>query len=182
MPRIPALDPQTAPEAAKPYLDGFQKKIGRVPNIFKTMAGAPTLLEVYTAFSGAMAKTSLPATLREQIALACAAETHCDYCASAHTAIGKGAGLTDAQATAALDGRADNPRSQAAINLARDLIRHPQTFTDAQYQALKTAGFNDQEIMEMVAVISLNLFTNFFNHVADTAIDFEPVIKTAQAA
>jgi uncharacterized peroxidase-related enzyme len=182
MPRIQPIDPANAPAAAQPMLEGLNKKMGRVPNIFKTMAQAPSVLEAYMTFSGAMAKSSLPATLREQIALACAGATNCDYCASAHTVIGKGAGLNDDQTAHALQGRADDTRAQAAITFARALIAAPKVVTDAQFDALRNAGFNDAEIMEIVAVISLNLFTNFFNHVTDPDVDFAPIIRTQTAA
>ena len=178
MPRIQAIDPATAPEAAKPMLDGLNKKLGRVPNIFKTMAQAPAVLEFYMGASGAMAKSSLPASLREQIALACAGVTGCDYCASAHTAIGKGAGLTDAQAASALHGKSDDARGQAAVTFARALIADPVHVSDEQVNALRNAGFSDTEILEIVGVISLNLFTNFFNHVADPEVDFLPLVTT----
>ncbi len=182
MPRIQPVSLDQAPEAAKLMLEGLNKKLGRVPNIFKTMAIAPSVLELYMGASGAVAKSSLPASLREQIALACAGATGCDYCASAHSVIGKGAGLTDAQTSAALHGRADEARAQAAMTFARDLIAHPQHVDDAQVTALRQAGFNDAQILEIVAVISLNLFTNFFNHVADTTCDFEPFVSTKDVA
>lgn len=182
MPRIQPIDPSNAPEAAKPMLDALNQKLGRVPNIFKTMAIAPSTLEFYMAASGAMAKSSLPAALREQIALASAGLTGCDYCASAHTVIGKGAGLTDAQANAALHGNADDAKAKAAVTFTRQLIANPQQVSDAQVQSLRTAGFNDAQILEIVGVIALNLFTNFFNHVADTECDFQPCISTKDVA
>lgn len=182
MPRIQPIDPATAPEAAKPMLDGLNKKLGRVPNIFKTMAMAPSVLEFYMGASGAMAKSSLPATLREQIALASAGATGCDYCASAHTAIGKGAGLSDTQASSALNGKADDARAQAAINFTRAVVANPVSVGEKEFETLRSAGFSDAEVLEIIGVVSLNMFTNIFNHVVDPDIDFQPVVSTKDVA
>jgi uncharacterized peroxidase-related enzyme len=183
MPRIQPIDPADAPAAAKPMLDGLQAKLGRVPNIFKTMALAPATLEMYMGASGAMAKTSLHATLREQIAIACAGATGCDYCASAHSAIGRNVGLSDTEVTSALHGKSSDSKAEVAMNFARTLASNPAAHvTDEQVNALRTAGYSDAQILELVAVTALNLYTNMFNHVVDTVSDFEPFVSTAGAA
>ena len=93
MPRIQALDPASATGRAKELLDGVRRKLGRTPNLMRTMANSPAVLEAYLGFSGALAGGTLPVKLREQIALAVAQVNGCDYCLAAHTAIGKSAGL-----------------------------------------------------------------------------------------
>jgi uncharacterized peroxidase-related enzyme len=182
-PRIQPIDPATAPEAAQPMLEALNKKLGRIPNIFKTMAQAPATLEMYMGASGALAKSSLPTTLREQIAIACAGATHCDYCASAHSAIGKNVGVSDAELQSSLNGKSNDAKTQAALTFVRALAINPAApVTDAQVNALRTAGFGDAQILEIVAATALNLYTNLFNHVAETVSDFEPFVSTAKAA
>lgn len=181
MPRIQPVEPENAPEAAKPMLDALNKKLGRVPNVFKTMSIAPSVLEMYIGASGAMAKSSLPAPLREQIALASAGATECNYCASAHTVIGKGAGLSDADTAAALKGQATDARAQAAINFTRAFIANPKHVEESQVQALRGAGFNDAEILEICGVIAVNIFTNLINHTAETVVDFLPAVSAKAA-
>ena len=72
---------------------------GGTPNLLTTMAQAPAVLEGYLSLSGALGSGSLPAGLREQVAMAIAGVNGCEYCASAHTAIGKGAGVAEDQRT-----------------------------------------------------------------------------------
>jgi alkylhydroperoxidase family enzyme len=48
--------------------------------------------------------------------------------------------------------------------------------SDADLSTARQAGVTDAEIAEVVGVVSLNLFTNYFNHVADPQIDF-PVVQ-----
>ena len=47
--------------------------------------------------------------------------------------------------------------------------------TDQELEAVRSAGFSDEEIVEIIGNVAVNLFTNYFNHVADTEIDFPKV-------
>ncbi len=172
MPRIPPVDPVQAAGKTKELLDAVQKRLGMVPNIMRTMAQSPSVLEAYLAFSGAMAHSSLPAALREQIALAVARVNQCRYCVAAHTALGKKAGLTETQVQESLQGRSSDPKADAAIQFARRVVEVRGHVTDGDVAALRQAGYGDAQIAESAAAVSLNIFTNYFNHIADPAIDF----------
>lgn len=173
MARIQPNDKPT-PEAQK-TLDGLKEKLGTVPNIFQTFSHSPAVLDFYMQGSGALGKTSLSAALRESIALTVAGLNGCDYCASAHTVIGKGAGLDDDEAGQNLHAKSNDSKAQAALDFAAKLVENRANVTDADVQAVKDAGYSDGEVLEIVAVVAFNIFTNYFNHVADTDIDFPPV-------
>src|SRR3978361_95611 len=100
MSRLHAVDPSTATGKAKELLDAVKGKLGIVPNMTRVMAASPVVLESYLAFSGALSGGLLDAKTREQLALLTAQENHCDYCLSAHTAIGKMVGLNDGEIVA----------------------------------------------------------------------------------
>ncbi|MEM6393108.1 MAG: carboxymuconolactone decarboxylase family protein [Planctomycetota bacterium] len=175
MPRFQPTTLDTAPDASKPLLEAVQSKLGRVPNIYGTMAHAPAVLKFALQGSGILGETSLSAAVREQIALTVAGANQCEYCAAAHTAIGKMNGLDDDQTTAALRAEADDPQAQAAVTLARQLVEREGHPTDDQIAAFKAAGYGDQQVQEIIAVVAFNIFTNYFNHVAQTDIDFPQV-------
>jgi uncharacterized peroxidase-related enzyme len=176
MPRIkPNSNP--APEA-QAQLDGLKAKLGSIPNIFGTFANSPAVLNFYMQGSGALGKTSISASLRESIALTVAGLHGCDYCASAHTVIGKGAGLNDAEAAKNLHAQSADAKIQAALDFAAKLVVSRANATDADVQAVKDAGYTDGEVLEIVAVVAFNIFTNYFNHVADTEVDF-PHVSTS---
>lgn len=181
MARIPTLEIEKADPKAKTILDGVNQKLGTVPNIFKTFAHSPAVLEAYMGFSGALANAKLDAKLREQIALAAAGKNNCDYCASAHTVLGQKAGLEEAEIKQNLDGKASCDKSQVALEFVNKVLENRANVEDKDVEALRTAGFSEQEIVEIVATISLNIFTNYFNHIADTEIDF-PVVRTNKVA
>jgi len=181
MQRIAALTTAATPAAAQPLLEAVHKKHGMVPNLFKTFAHSPAVLKYHLAGSEALAASALPAGLREQIALVTAGENECDYCASAHTLMGKGAGLPAAEMAGNLRGRSDNAKTQAALTFAAVIVRERGRVSDAQLQAVRAAGYNEAEVVEIVAVVVANIFTNYFNHIAGTVIDF-PVVKSAAPA
>jgi uncharacterized peroxidase-related enzyme len=177
MQRIKALDPASAPAASKAMLDAVQKKIGMVPNLFKTMAHSPAVLQFYLQQTEALANGSLPVPLREQIALVTAGANGCDYCASAHTLMGKGAGLAAGELADNLRGRSADAKTQSALDLAKAIVNNRGRVTDEQIKAVRDAGYGEAEVVEIVAHVSMNVFTNYFNHIAGTVIDF-PLVST----
>ena len=175
MPRIDPIDPQAAEGKARTLLEAVHKKFGMTPNLTATLAQSPAALEGYLGLSGALAAGSLGAKLREQIAVAVAGASGCGYCASAHTAIGKSVGLPDEELGANLRGSASDPTAQAALDFALAVVEHRGWVSDDDLRRVRDAGFGDGEITEIVANVAQNLFTNYFNHIARTEVDFPPV-------
>ena len=168
------------PEAQE-TLNAVEAKLGMVPNIFKTFAHSPAVLDFYMQGSGALGDTSISAQLRESIALTVAAINSCDYCASAHTAIGAGAGIEADELKSNLSAQSSDPKTQAALDFSAKLVNSNGNPTDADVQALKDAGYTEGEVLEITAVVAFNIFTNYFNHVADTDVDF-PLVSTADVS
>tara|TARA_R110000744_G_C19233177_1_gene548401 strand:+ start:227 stop:775 length:549 start_codon:yes stop_codon:yes gene_type:complete len=177
MPRINPLTIENAPADTAATLSAIKGKIGMVPNIYATMAHAPAALNAALALGEANGKSSLSAKLREQLALTIAGVNSCDYCASAHTAIGKGAGLSEDELASGLNGKAGDPKTQSFLTLAKTIVEKQGHLSDADLSAARDAGITDQEIIEVVAVVAQNIFTNYFNHIADPEVDF-PVVRT----
>jgi uncharacterized peroxidase-related enzyme len=172
MQRLNAVDPQTASGKTKELLDTVQKTFGVTPNMMRTMANSPAVLEAYLNFSGALGKGKLSARLREQVALIVAEANICEYCLSAHTAIGKMVGLSEDDISASRQAKANDPKAEAALNLALHIVVSRGELNDADVNAARQAGLDDGEIAELIANVALNIFTNYFNHIAQTVIDF----------
>ena len=182
MTRIPAVLPESATGKSKTLLDAVQKKLGRVPNLMRTLANAPAALEGYLNLSGALATGQLDAKVREQIALTVAEANLCDYCLSAHTAIGGMVGLSADEIGRARQASSSNPKAHAILKLARSIVVNRGEVADADLAAARAAGITDGEILETTVNVALNILTNYVNHVADTAIDFPAVAPAAAAA
>jgi len=179
MTRIQPLQPTQANEKTQKLLDGVQRGLGMVPNMFKTLAHSSAGLSGYLNFNQALGGALSP-TLREQIALAVANINGCDYCASAHTLLGRNAGISEAELTANLAGQSSDERTQAALSFARAIVEQRGHVTDTELAQIKEAGFTESDIVEIVSVVALNVFTNYFNLVAEPEIDF-PFVGTATA-
>ena len=172
MSRFTQIAPETAIGKTKELLDGVKSKLGLVPNMTRAMANSPAVLNAYLQFSGALAAGSLSAKNREQIALAVGQTNECGYCVAAHSAIGKMVGLTADQIRGSRHATADDARTNALLHFSRKLVETRGQVSDGDVDKMRQAGFTDGEIAETVAGVALNIFTNYFNHVADTDIDF----------
>jgi uncharacterized peroxidase-related enzyme len=175
---IPSYD--EAPAASRPLLDAVKAQLGTVPNLFRLTGLSPAALEGYLGLSKALNRT-LDARIREQIALATAQVSGCDYCLSAHSYLGANlAKLSTAEITLNRQGRSSDARANAALTFARAVAMSRGKVTDADIAAVRSAGFTEAELVEIVASVALNVLTNLINNVAETDIDF-PVVRAAAA-
>lgn len=181
MPRINPVDTTTIDANTKATLDAIKAKIGMVPNLYATFAQAPSVLNGFLGLSEALSKGALTAAQREIVALATAQANQCHYCVSAHTLLGKNAGLSAEAVLAARHGKAENAQDNAVATLAARLVETRGSVSDADVAAARTGGLDDARIVEVIAHVALNVMTNFTNNVAQTDIDF-PVVDLAIAA
>jgi len=170
--RFKAIRPESATGKAKGLLEAVNAQLGLVPNMMRAMANAPAVLDGYLSLGRALEQGRLPARTREQLALAIGQANSCDYCVAAHAAIGTTVGLTADQIRDSRLGTAVDSRIAALIRFARKLLDARGRVTDRDLEAVRAAGFDDGAIAEVVAQVALNIFTNYFNHVAGTDIDF----------
>jgi uncharacterized peroxidase-related enzyme len=178
MPRLHPVAPADTPEASRPLLEVVAKRFGTVPLQVQTLAHSPAGLKFYLGQVEALAFGSLSPQLREQIALVTAGVNHCDYCASAHTLAGKGRGITPGELADNLRGISQDDKVQAALDLAKEVLQHKGNVGNDTLQAVRDAGYSESDIVEIIAHVGMNIFTNYFNHVAQTTIDF-PLVETA---
>ncbi len=175
MPRV-NLQTQTQAAASQPLLTQVQQAFGMTPNMFKAVGNSPAALQAMWGFFGALGGGTLGAQLGEQIAVAVANRNACEYCLAAHTVLGKQAGATPEQMAAAQVGRSDNPRTAAALAFALKVVENRAQITDADVANLHEVGFNDEQVVEILAHVALNLFTNYVNVAFDVPVDFPRVV------
>lgn len=175
MPRIPeprddALDPR-----AKELLAAAEKKIGRVPNMLRPLANSAAALDAYLTLSETLSGGTLSPELREHIALTMAGANACVYCASAHTAIGRSLSIDEDELAQSLAGRSGDPRTAATLDLVRSILEHRGAVDDNALDRVRDEGLTNGEIVEIVAHVALNVFTNYLNRLVEPEIDF-PVV------
>ena len=175
MNRIKPVDRNTSDESARKTFEAVNTQLGMVPIMIRTMAVAPAVVEGYLCFSDALRRGTLPHALQEQLAIAIADANACEYCLSAHTALGRRAGVADEELQANRTGQSSDPKVDAALTFALVVLERRGGVSDETLAAIRAAGFSDREIAEIVAHVALNVFTNYFNRVAGTEIDFPRV-------
>ena len=178
MTRIASIDPTTAQGRAKELLDATQAQLGRIPNLYGSMAQSPAALDGYLAFRGALGKGVLSIPMRERVALLTAAINDCSYCVSAHSFRGAKVGLSADELAAAQKSQSEDPKATAALQFVDLLLQRRGLVTDDDYAKVKSVGWSDEEIGEIVAHVALNVFSNYFNHVAAPVLDFPAAATT----
>ena len=168
MPRLNIIDPNTATGTAKQLLEGIQAKVGMTPNLYRIVANSPATLEGLLQFGNAVSAGSLS----PKLAVAVADRNRCEYCLAAHSAVGKSLGLSHDAILDSRRGTSADAKTNAALAFAQALVKKRGFVTDEDLQHVRDAGYDDGAIVEILATVVLNIFTNYFNHVAETPLDF----------
>lgn len=170
MSRITTLSLEQVTDTTRALLEGVQKKIGFLPNVFKTLAHAPAVLSAYLQHSVALGKTSLSAAEKEAIFLATSQVNGCDYCLAAHTLFGGKAGLSAQDIVSARQGQLN-----AFAALARQITESRGHLSNEQIEAARAAGIGDAKIIEVIAHVASQTLTNYLNNAALTEVDFPAI-------
>lgn len=181
MSRIAVIDRHTADTEQQQLLDAIQRELGSVPNFLKVFANSPAALRAFLGLHGIAKEGSLDLQTRERIALALAQQNACEYCLSAHTALGRNAGLNGDEIAANRAGGSQDAKAAIAVKFARSLVEHQGEVTSAEIAEVREAGFSDADIVEIITHVGMNLLTNILGKASRVEIDF-PKVALSQAA
>ena len=181
MSRIPLIDAKTATGERKVLLDQITAAFGATPGMFRAVANSPAALDMMWSAFGALSHGTLGSKLGEQVAVMVADRNACEYCLAAHTMLGKNAGVSADDMRRAQAGQSDDPKTAAALRFAAKVVADRAQVTDGDVEALREAGFTDEQVVELLAHVALNVFTNYVNVAFDVPIDF-PRVKLLNAA
>ncbi|UUA70918.1 carboxymuconolactone decarboxylase family protein [Cellvibrio sp. QJXJ] len=175
MSRINTVTDLTASDEQTALFKAIQQKIGMVPNFLRVLANSPAALRAFLGLHGIASEGSLDLPTRERIALAIAQQNACDYCLSAHSAIGNHAGLNPAEIDANRKGTSQDTKAAVAVKLARSLLEHKGEITTAELLEARNAGYSDADIVEIITHVGMNLLTNILGKASRVEIDFPKV-------
>jgi len=173
--RVPLVDQRTAPAGSAAAIEQIHAAFGVVPNMFRAVANSPAALQSMWGSFGALGNGVIAPQLGEKIAVAVADRNRCEYCLAAHTALGRKAGATAEEMAAAQAGLSNEPKIAAALAFALTVVDARGQVSDADVARLREVGFSDEEIVEILAHVALNLFTNYVNVVFNVPVDFPGV-------
>lgn len=172
MARLNVVTPQQASGRVKELFDGIHASVGMIPNIYQGVGNSPAALESVLHIGAALGKGQLSGGEIEAIKLAVSETYGCTYCLAAHTLLGKKAGLTDEQAISIRRGTPQQPKLAALVKFVNTAIQPKGRISDDDLRAVKAAGYNDAQITEALLTVSHTVFTNLFNRVHQTPLDF----------
>lgn len=175
MSRINTVTKETANAEQHALFDAIQAKLGAVPNFLKILANSPSALRAFLGLHGIADEGSLNPQTRERIALAVAQQNTCEYCVSAHTAIGRKAGLDNAEIHANRSGTSQDAKAAVAVKFAQSLVENMGEVTTAELTEVRAAGYSDADIVEIITHVAMNIFTNIIGKASQVDIDFPKV-------
>ena len=181
MSRVVVVNPGTATGETRQLLDAVQSSLGMVPNFIRVLANSPAALTAFLGLHSVAGAGLLDPKTRERIALSVAEQNGCQYCVSAHTAIGRKVGLDHQEILANREGRSADSKAEAALSFARALVEHKGDVSKAEFDAVRAAGHSDAEIIEIITHVAMNIFTNLLGKSIQIDIDF-PRVELSKAA
>ncbi len=182
MANINPLSYEEAPVESQTIFEHLKKKLGKVPNLYATVGYSPKALSGVLSFGQTLSEGEFNGKEVEAIALAIGQANGCDYCLSAHTTLGKLNGLTELETLELRQGRSSDPKLSVLANLAQEIIEsrgHPAQTT---LEAFFAVGYSKAALAELIGLVALNTFTNYFNHIVQTDNDFPQAPELLLAA
>lgn len=177
------LNPINRSEAtgrAVEVLEGIEKRGGKASNMLLAMAHSPMILEAYLNFNLSLKDARTPATVRSLVTTDIAELCGCDYMLSLAYARAHLDGVGETEFESARRCESNDSKVAAALHFAEAVVRGQGHLTTLELNKVKEAGYDEEEIVELIALIALNIFRSYFNLLAETDVDF-PLVK-AEAA
>lgn len=166
---VPTRD--TVSPSNQVLFDNLKKGLGKVPNLYATLAHSETALGNYLAFQNA--KSSINGKAREVVNLVVSQVNSCDYCLAAHTAVGGMLGLTPDQILEIRGGRASfDPKLDALARLTRNIADKRGHADPALVDAFLAAGWTRGNLVDVIVVIGDKTVTNYLHSTTKVPVDF----------
>jgi uncharacterized peroxidase-related enzyme len=167
MVRISRLGRREVNDEVGEIYDRYIRQRGNVPNMFRTVAHRPEILETMIAHMEAVLNTgTLPTSLKELVIVRTSQMNNCAYCLASHSLLARKLGYSDSQIAALPDFEKSDSftaREKVALRLAERLTRNERPLSDAEVAELKE-HFTEGEIVELMAASGLFNYFNRFNN------------------
>jgi alkylhydroperoxidase family enzyme len=171
MSRFPIHDDLTAPEGSLPILKGASSAAGQLPNFLGVLAGSPAALRAYVRFRAELRHGHLERAATERIGLAVAEHYASKPGLQLHTRTARQAGLGIDEVARARRWDSGDPRQAALLRYLRPLLSDRGVAPQHLLEEAREAGWEDEQLLEAVAVLSLESFTAMVNLAGEIPVD-----------
>jgi uncharacterized peroxidase-related enzyme len=172
MARLKSVSPESANGKLGALFGHVESRLGMIPNFFKTLANSPAALDMAIKMIDALDAGALEPRLRERIAIEIAELNGSRYCLAAHSAVGRTLGLSDEEILDCRRGDSPDRRVDAVLRFVRQVVENSGRVPDEAIDRVRSAGYTDGEITEIVSSVALNILSNYVNLVAETPVDY----------
>lgn len=156
-------------------LSDINTAFGNTPNMFRAVANSSAALKSMWSAFAALGNGVIPAKLGEQIAVAIANQNQCEYCLAAHTVLGQKAGASSAEMAAAQSGNSYDAKTDAVLKFVLKVVNQRAQINKEDVEFLRLHGYGDEHIVEIMAHVALNLYTNYINVALAVPVDFPKI-------
>lgn len=175
MPRLNAITPAQATGHTAEVYSAIKKSLGKVPNLYQGIGVNSNVLQ--TVLSIGPSLKLLNGTEQETIALAVAQLNNCDYCLAAHTLLGGMNGLKKEETIRIRQGKSEDSKRQVLVQLVIEIVREKGHVSDNTLNEFRSVGYTDAHVPEVLLSVVQNIYTNYFNHINRTEVDFPAAEK-----
>jgi alkylhydroperoxidase family enzyme len=183
MSRFQIHDDLTAPQGSVPVLRGALASGGQLPNFLGVLAGSPAVLRAYAKFRSELRHGRLTLPTIERISLAIAEHYRSAPGIAMHSRAARNAGLALDEVAAAREFNSKDPRQAALLRYLRALVEDQGHAPMHLHEEAREAGWDDEEILEAIAAVSLESFTAMVNVAGEIPVDgSSEASRTLQAA
>jgi AhpD family alkylhydroperoxidase len=171
MSRFQIHDDLTAPEGSVPVLRGALASGGQLPNFLGVLAGSPAALRAYARFRSELRHGKLTLATLERIALAVADYYNSEAGIAMHSRAARSAGLELDEVAAARKFTSKDPREAALLRYLRALVEERGRAPMHLHEEAREAGWDDEQILEAIAAVALEGFTQMVNVAGEVPVD-----------
>lgn len=182
MNKLKVLKSEQASPKARELFEVMTKKYGKVPNLYAVVANSPPALKAVLDFGDTLSAGEFSAKEAEAVALVVAQVNDCQYCLAAHTAAGKMMGFSEDETLSIRSGSSSDSKLAALVALAKEITVTRGWTTEKLVDDFFAAGFSKAALVELIGLVSLNVFKNYLNHIANAPIDFPKSRQLSETA
>ena len=159
-------------EESQAIFDQYQKRLGKVPNLYATIGYSGNALKGFVDFEGAFNRGVFSAKEREAIALVVSEINKCEYCLAGHTLAAVKNGFTKEQTLDLRRGKINDPKLDALLQLAASITINKGHADEKALDDFFAAGYNEAAVMELIGLITVRIFTNYVYALTNIPVDF----------
>ena len=171
------IEKDTAGAEALDAMNVVEAAFGGIPNLMKKLAASPGVLSGVMALNNGISNGSIEQGIIEQVALLTSRRNNCEYCVAVHVHVGQQCGIPRDELISNMNGQASDPSIQVVLDFVNSAIDNRGQISPELVNRMRNSGYDNQQILEILAVVGLYTFLNYAKHLTQPDLDFPEVAE-----